>query len=268
MLRVSTAPVRAQHFRSRRHARSEGAVLLVVMLILLTGTALAAIALQSTQQEVRSAGHDRTALQTQYAAESAFATTLSWVDATCMNGTFYRNHLLGWAGQANAPSMALFGEPEVSLTNRAWANRTQWQQQRDYLPYGVAPLTVPLAVAGAGAVIASDPVGSFGPRNAYVPGNEHAGAPIADLVDYVVDLYDCRQRPVAASPGSQVNQGGSGSLQQVEFYCVMTARGRSYVPGAGLNKSWDLSSGGTYTPSRFMAAHDVRGTIVTPPIIQ
>jgi hypothetical protein len=120
--------------------------------------------------------------------------------------------------------------------------------------------------------LGADPLGTFGPSSAFVPGAEHPALPPppAGLVDYVVDLYDCQQLPVTASPGSQVNQTGSSGLTQAQFYCVVTSRGRAYVPSADTDsatKTWSLSGGRTYTPSRFMAAHDARGTIVTPPIL-
>lgn len=252
--------------RTPRRSRREGMVLLVVMLILLMGTAMGGIALQTTQHEMRSAGHNRLATQTQYVADAALTTTTSWIDATSLNGSFYQNQLLGWQALPAPPDMTLFGEPEIDVNNRHWANRTQWQQQRAFLPFGVPPLTVPEA-ATLGQVLATDPFGTMGPRSAYVAGNEHVVAnPPPDLVDYVADLYDCVRRPVAASPGSQVNEGGSGSLQQYEFYCVVTAHGRSFVPGSA-TKTWGLFNSRTYTPRRFMAAHEARATVITPPIL-
>jgi hypothetical protein len=244
--------------------------MLVVMLILLTATAMAAISLQATQSELRAAGANRVALQTQYVAEAAMSTSLSWIDSTSVAGTFYTVQLKGQNALPNPPDMALFGEPPIG-TNRAWANRTRWEQQRELIDYVTAPLTAPGGLVKrptAGTQIA-DPIGTFGPRAAYVPGQQRETAMGPDqIVDYVVDLYDCQQLPVTASAGSQVNQTGSGVPQQFQFYCVVTARGRSYLNGAA-TKVWDLDAANTrhYTASRFTAAHDARGTVVTPAIL-
>jgi hypothetical protein len=89
-------------------------------------------------------------------------------------------------------------------------------------------------------------------------------------------MYDCIQLPNTETPGYQVNQGGSGTLHEVQLYCVVTSRGRSYVPygadpNARPNKKWSVPGGqtlgGTYVVNRFTMAHDSRGTLVTPPII-
>jgi hypothetical protein len=253
--------------------RERGAVMLVVMLILLTATAMGGVALQATQHEVRAAGYNRLAVQTQYVAEAAMSTTLAWIDATSLNGSFYQNQLRVWGtGTHPTPEMWRFGEPEISTTNRAWANRTQWEQQIAYFEpaggqsgVGTAPLTVP-GGAVQGGNFATDAIGTFGPKSAYTPGAERTDIAPATMVDYVVDLYDCQQLPVTASAGSQVNQGGN-ALQQVQFYCVITARGRSYSAGAS-TQTWTLpGTTNTYQPSRFQSTHDCRGTVITPPIM-
>jgi hypothetical protein len=95
--------------------------------------------------------------------------------------------------------------------------------------------------------------------------------------NYIVDIYDCRQLPPTASSGNQVNQGGSGTLKQAQYYCVVTSRGRSYVPNwtnpalptvgdPVPTKRWGIAGGVTYQVSRFTMAHDARGTIITPPV--
>ncbi len=58
----------------------EGAAMLIVMLILLMSTATATFAIQSTGLEVRSAGHERQALQTYYVTEAGIEAALAWVD--------------------------------------------------------------------------------------------------------------------------------------------------------------------------------------------
>ena len=229
--------------------------MLVVMLILLVATALAGISLQSTQHELRAAGYNRLATQTQYVAESALATTLSWIEETSMNGTFLR-HVDHWqASTAGPPDMTLFGEPPIDPMYRHMANRTEWQQQSVlYLNQTTLP---PLSVANT-----VDALGTFGPRSAHVPGD---GSDFG-IGSYVVDLYDCQSLAGMGSPGSQINQTGSGTIQERQYYCVVTARGRTYVPNAP-TKTWTEGPGTvTRVVSRFMAAHDARGTVITPPI--
>jgi hypothetical protein len=234
--------------------------MLVVMLILLTATALAGAALQGTQYELRSSGYNRAALQTQYISEIGASTTLAWIDATSMDRSFL-THLASWNAQAQGPSMAVFGEPSLIPANRLNSSRTQWKQQRALTTVIMPPITQ------AGTAMTSsttDPLGTFGPRSPYVPGTQDK-ASATPLIDYVVDLYDCRQLPNTATSGGQVNQGGSGTLKQVQYYCVMTSRGRAFVPGAP-SKTWTLNTPGDYIVNRFTMAHDARGTIVTPPI--
>ena len=244
--------------------------MLVVLLILLTATTLAATSLQSTQFELRSSGYNRAALQTEYVAEAAAVTTLAWLDATAMDGSFLK-HLQ--ANNDKTPLMSLFGEPDIRSDNRANANRTQWAQQ-SYVAQNVIipPITQPGYSRAASTF--TDPIGTFGPRSAYVPGNQNLDDPAAGT-NYVVDMYDCRQLANTASPGYQVNQGGSGTMRSVQYYCVVTSRGRAYVPypsGGGTSapkKTWTLPNGastGAYVVNRFTMAHDSRASVITPPM--
>lgn len=246
------------HQRVRRRRRSEeGVVLLIVMLILLTATTMASISLQATQFELRAAGQSRSALQTQYVSEAAMTTTMSWVDATSLDRGIM-THIDSWNSKADAPDTTWFGEPKLTTGNRIDASRTQWIQQA-----GLSAVTVP-PITRTGA--SNDPVGTFGPKIAYTPGVENRGA-VGAPADYVVDLYDCRRLTGTGSPGSRVNQGGSGAIREMQLYCVITARGRSFVEG-GLQKRWSNSNGAVYEVNRFAMAHDSRGTLVTPPIVQ
>jgi hypothetical protein len=251
--------MRAKHpiAGSRRSKRSEsGAVMLVVMLILLTATTMAVVSLQTTQYELRASGYNRAAVQTQYVSEAGANTTIAWVDATSMDRSFLIQ-LSAWSG--SSPEMFKFGEPEVPASNRASANRTMWIQQKMLTTVVMPPITQPGSTEGT-----TDVVGTLGPRSNYVVGIQDAGN--VGITDYVVDLYDCRQLPNTGSPGSQVNLGGSGTLRETQFYCVVTSRGRSYVPGSP-TKTWSLPNGNNYIPNRFTMGHDSRGTIVTPSII-
>ena len=243
--------------RSRVQRREEGAVMMVVMLILLTVTALAGVSFQAAQYDLRSAGNNRSALQTQYVAEAAAATSLSWVDATSLDRSILR-HLDKWSG--TAPDMALVGEPELTGLNSRDASRTQWAQQEKLTNVTLAPITVPSD---------TDPVGTFGPRVPLHPGvQDDPKKTDSDpkLADYVVDMYDCRRLTGVGTPGSRVNQGGSGAIKEMQLFCVMTTRGRSFVWNGDL-KVWKTAKGKEYIVNRFTLAHDMRGTVVSPPIV-
>lgn len=231
--------------------------MMVVMLILLTATALAGVALQATEYELRSAGFGRSAVQTQYVSETAMVTTLSWVEALALDNQLVTEHLGPW-NRRDPPKQFMFGEPEMLPTHRDDANRTTWLQQASLRPVTIPPLTVKDAD--------NDPVGTFGPRVAYHPGVDETDADVEDplVSDYVVDMYDCQWLDGIGSPGSQVNQGGSGKIKIQNLYCVITSRGRSFLYG-GQTKTWN-TGGGKYVVNRFALAHDSRGTLVSPSI--
>ncbi|HKP63463.1 MAG TPA: hypothetical protein VJV78_42300 [Polyangiales bacterium] len=233
--------------------------MLVVMLILLTVTALAGVSFQASQFDLRSAGNNRSALQTQYVSEAAMATTISWVDATSLDRSIM-SHITNWNLQ-DPPEMNWFAEPALTAGNRADANRTQWMQQVHLTKNVKMP---PITLANE----ANDPVGTFGPRVPLHPGTqERLSTAKENVSDYVVDMYDCRRLTGVGSPGSQVNQGGSGTIKEMQLFCVLTSRGRSFTWG-GQDKNWFAADGKTKIPmNRFTMAHDTRGTIVSPPIV-
>jgi hypothetical protein len=260
----------AKRLRRRRPARQrEGAVMLVVLLIVLTATTLAATSLQSTQFELRGAGYARAALQTEYVSEAAAMTTLAWVDATSLDRSFM-DHVNRWAA-ADPPPMWRWGEPEILKDNEAQANRTQWLQQQVLTNVSTAPLTNPGDRNAAGVV---DRYGTLGPRSSYVAGIQTDDGVLGN---YVVDMYDCRRLTNTATAGYQVNQGGSGTMQYFQLYCVVTSHGRTYVPyptGSGMRpaKVWTVkgrdNKDETLSVNRFTMAHDSRGAVITPPMSQ
>lgn len=241
--------------------------MLIVLLIVLTATTLAATSLQSTQFELRNSGYNRAALQTQYVSEAAAMTSLAWIDATALDRSFME-HVNKWS--EITPNMAMFGEPEILTSNPAAANRMQWVYQQSLANVSIPPITFPGYQQGA----FTDVYGSLGPSSTYVPGNQMDDNVVG--TNYVVDMYDCRRLSNTATAGYQVNQGGSGTLQYFQMYCVMTARGRTYVPYAGAaaarpTKTWTVRGGSTdvaYLVNRFTMAHDSRGAVITPPMIQ
>jgi hypothetical protein len=78
-----TTPTRIDRSKHRRriHLRREGAVMLVVMVMLLVSTATAIVAVHGTTYEIRASGHFRQAMQTQYVAETGLMASLTWVDS-------------------------------------------------------------------------------------------------------------------------------------------------------------------------------------------
>lgn len=265
-------PCRSRPRRSA-HREREGAVMLVVLLILLTATTLAATSLQATQFELRSSGYNRAALQTEYISEAAAMTTMVWVDTTSLDRSFLRHLEAANLKTLSPPPMSRFGEPDILSDNRANANRTQWVQQSLLTGSVTLPPITQAGFSNADATF-TDPVGTLGPRSAYVPGIQN---PEDASINYVVDMYDCRQIANTSSVGYQINQGGSGTMRYFQYYCVVTSRGRSYVPypaggAAGQrNKTWSINTAAgpaNYIVNRFTMAHDSRGAIVTPPISQ
>lgn len=263
------ASTRTRTRRTRRPARKrEGAVMMIVLLIVLMATTLAATSLQSTQFELRNSGYNRAALQTQYVSEAAAMTSLAWIDATALDRSFMQ-HVSQWTDSGATPSMAQFGEPEIPAANPASANRLQWEFLQKLTDVVVPPLTYP----GYAKDAFEDKYGSLGPRSTYIAGIDMKDSAVSS--NYVVDLYDCRRLSNTAAAGYQVNQGGSGTMQYFQLYCVLTSRGRTYVlyPAGAKHstKIWKVRGPTTevpYSVNRFTMAHDSRGTIITPPMVQ
>lgn len=231
--------------------------MLIVMMILLVATTLAGVSLQATQYELRAAGFARSALQTQYVSETALTTTIAWIEAAALDSGL-STFLNAWNSKDAGPDLTLFGEPELG-TAREHAMRFQWVTQSETLTAVTIP---PLTVPGAN----NDPTGSFGPRVNARPGVENRALATWPS-DYVVDVYDCEPLHGMGTPGSQINHAGSSATRRSQFACVVTARGRSYVPGGG-DRTWADPAGKPYTVNRFGLAHDSRGTIVTPEFVR
>ncbi|QQR91117.1 MAG: hypothetical protein IPJ88_05120 [Myxococcales bacterium] len=91
--------------KRQTHRKEEGAAMLIVMLILLMSTATATFAIQSTGLEIRSAGHERQAIQTHYITEAGIESAMSWVDQTSPN---VLAHIM-----ASSTAPALTNEPSL-----------------------------------------------------------------------------------------------------------------------------------------------------------
>jgi len=88
--------------------------MLIVMLILLMGTATAIFAIHSTTTEMRAAGYGRQAVQTQYVAEAGLVSSLALVDQLGPQS------IIRAMEQSAAPPMAAFGEPELLTGKRGY----------------------------------------------------------------------------------------------------------------------------------------------------
>jgi hypothetical protein len=261
--------------RRRKHARDEGAVMLVVMLILMIATAGAAVSVHTTQSELQAAGQDRLALQTAYLSEAAIMTTTAWIDKIG-NGSSWQKVWDGWGAQP-PPDMAAYGEPAIDVSDlnayRHHASRTAATDQMfSQDPTIEFPPVTESGASGSGGggggsggattnFSDASGLGSFGPRQAF--GLDSAGG--IGPVGYVVDITDCFKAPSTFSPGNVV--GGGPGLTPHQFYCVLTAHGRIQLPTADRRaREWTFG-GAVYSQDMFMSAHDSRATILSPEVL-
>jgi hypothetical protein len=206
----------------------EGAVLLVVMLVLLMVTATATFAIHSTASEVRAAGHSRIAMQTDYVAEAALIAAMDWVDRS--SPRLLVELMDRYESTRTQIDMAPFEPPlyvgtgDATTPNREFAYRLY---ENDLTPVAV----------GGGAN--PDPIAdtSFGLRNAYTP-----------LV--LVDVYDVHV--YTGVTAGYVASGGSGGFRFLR--ATYTARGRAR-----------LSSGTAAAQNLHEAAADARAIGISGP---
>jgi hypothetical protein len=240
--------------------------MMVVLLILMVATASAAVSIQTTQSELRAAGHERVGMQAHYASEAAMIGTVAWIDMLGESGQFLE--VLDTFDGLPLSDLALqqFGEPDYRAdgSTRHHASRSsmrlQIALQADTTFACPTTCLPPLTRAGDAS---GDAVGSFGPRQAYQAALNDNGN-----VDYAVDINDCMEAPSAAVPGAPLG-GGQGSVRIVQFYCVLTARGRVHLDFASEDDRPIRTWGSTfsYEQARFTSAHDSRATILTPQMI-
>lgn len=246
-------------------------MMLVVMLILMIATASAAVSVHTTQSELLAAGQERVALQSRYASEAAMMSTISMIDLLGDSGQW----LDVWRewNKVPAPQMYWYAEPEIDPGNRHQSVRTTLGMETKLQSTSeMPPLNAPQSATGgtggggsggssgsggASSGIPIDPLGSFGPRQAY-------GLPPEG---YVVDVTDCAIAPSGHTPGAPVG-GGSGSLKVVQFYCVLTARARIALPTTlpAPKRSWTFGTF-QYDQDPYTSEHDSRATILTPQMI-
>src|SRR5690606_34704144 len=187
---------------ARRHEREEGAVMLVVMLVLLMITATATFAIHATTTEVRAAGYGRTAMQTGYLGELALVGAMDWVDRAGP-GTLVE---LLERERSKAPSARVsVSHFETPLSEQQVAYRLYMED---------------LAVPGA-AIIPPGPDDTAGVDPSLVPadvlGTRSAYAPLV-----LVDVYDAHVY-TGVMPG--YSAGGGATYRHLR--ATYTARGRA-----------------------------------------
>jgi hypothetical protein len=219
--------------------------MLVVMLVLLVATAGAAVATRATQSELRAAGNQRQAVQTQQLSEIALLTALTYFDR--VDGVSLKTYWEGCADKENpppAPLMYVYGQPAY---NPGEACRLNWSTFLPYAPLDpaldeVAPLsqyeeTLPDPAPPPGP---TNLTGSFGPRQAYMPQD-----------DFILDLH-C------------IDPDNKGE----KYYCELTAHSRTWLPGyddtdgGTVFRSWSIG-GNTYNQNPHSTYHQARATLLT-----
>ena len=260
---------RATRRRARGRARREGAVMLVVMLILMIATASAAISIHTTQSELQSAGEERIALQSRYASEAAMMTTIAYIDklGDDTGGTAFAMMWKLWQ-QQQPPKMYEYAEPEVDPGNRHSAIRvTMPMEMAKQQTTEIAPLSGPVSGTGGGGGGGGgsggggsqplDTLGSFGPRQAYG----------VSSIGYVVDINECQAAPSGLTPGELSGGGNKPGQTSQNFICTLTVHTQVQLPGATASRGWRYGAF-TYQQDPFASEHDSRATILTPPVWQ
>ncbi len=206
MLLVS--PNRDRPARRPRKEREEGAVMLVVMLIVLIVTATAMFAIHATMFELRAAGSQRQAMQTQYVAEGSLTAALAMVDtlgAGSVDLAMQRVPIP--AGRQFTPEEPAYGQSTPHF-------RT-YMSDFASMPGVIAP---PVETTGYG--------GSFGTTLDYTP-------------SFIIDIND------SYDPGRTIaGMSATGDSPVAYRIWTITARGRtgpatdSYAPGEPTTPSY------------------------------
>ncbi len=168
----------------------------VVMMVLLSTSALAVFAVHATSYEIRASGYVKRATQTRYVAESGLTSALSWVDRWGPAALLRAMHRTALANQSR-------GEPALSLSEFHEPPLAQGKE-------GYRIFADDLRSA-EGPVVDLETVG--GARQAY------------DAAVYV-DVYDAYQWT-----GVVVGERGDGEGQLKYLRATYTARGRTRIRG-------------------------------------
>ena len=222
-------------------AREEGAVLFVVLMIIMAGTASAVFAAHSAATELRGSGFARQQMQTRYAAHAAIVGALEWFDifgpevvrdlmSNPASGVTYN-----CTNDTDPTLSACY--PEIPLANNRRAYRLypeHFQQLNAVGPGGTKVLEY----------LPIDRNASFGTRTNLTP-------------NVVIDLYD--EQIVSTLSAGSAAQGGTKFKY---MRTTMAARGR-----AGIGT--DYVAAGNQDPRNALneSAADMRAYVISGPFI-
>jgi len=228
-----------------KHPRKqEGAVLFVVMMIVMVGTASALFSATTVSHEVRGTGFARQQLQTRYAARSAMIGALEWFD---IFGPEVVRDIVQTRGDTDAKLFVCVGDgvttpkscyPEPPLAG----NRRAYRLYEEHFA----------------ALIEPDDSGHF--INPPVDADAVFGGGSAHTPAFVIDLYD--EHIVNRLPPGAAAQGGTKFKY---MRTTMTARGRAQV-GDGTVDAAEAEAGEGGRQWNETGA-DIRAYIISGPFI-
>ena len=225
-----------------KHPRKrEGAVLFVVMMIVMVGTASALFSATTVSHEVRGTGFARQQLQTRYAARSALIGALEWFD---IFGPEAVRDIVQTGGDANSklftctttPPTSCYPEPPLA------GNRRAYRLYKEHFD----------------ALIEPDDKGDF--INPPVDADAVFGGGSAYTPAFVIDLYD--EHIVNRLPPGAAAQGGTKFKY---MRTTMTARGRAQVGDGTVDFAGDEAGEGGRQWNETGA--DMRAYIISGPFI-
>lgn len=222
-----------------KHPRKrEGAVLFIVLMIIMAGTASAVFAANSVSHEVRGTGFARQQMQTQYAARAGLFGALDWFDI--FGPETVRNIMLTQGSTEGVQFSCVTGsncypEPPLAGNRRAYRLYPRHFEKLLSQDGGVTP--------GLLENLPYDPAASFGATSALTP-----------IV--VVDLYD-EHIVSQLAPGAAAQGGTKFKYMRT----TLTARGRAQLKTAD---AADLDDQGR---QRNESGADARAYIISGPFV-
>jgi len=226
-----------------KHPRKqEGAVLFVVVMIVMVGTASALFSATTVSHEVRGTGYARQQLQTRYAARSALIGALEWFD---IFGPEAVRDIVQTQGITDAKLFKCVGTPKSCYPEpRLAGNRRAYRLYRQHFRALITP-----DGKGNFKTPPVDATAVFGAGSAYTPA-------------FVVDLYD--EHIVSKLPPGAAAQGGTKFKY---LRTTMTARGRAQVGDGTVAVDFAEPEDGDGGRQYNETGADVRAYIISGPFI-